>query len=242
MCTDCSNCNKKIEKKLPENELWQLYRAAYKQYQSEILHGQFTYHRFVERFVSYHLPAFCLNEADARLHIMNVFELKDLLENRRDLVEAHFSNSSFEEKDYLQMNKEFNQSDFISSKKSAVLAHFNDEQISLITNFLNEAELLIDEVSEVEVKALFDCTLKKPLKPLVNRRIAKFFDSLRYEGFLPHAWQKLIADNKLVASSSTGKPLTAHMISSYLSDHKSGGEDTLNSQCKNLTQKLKESM
>ena len=83
---------------------------------------------------------------------MNVFELKDLLENRRDLVEAHFSNSSFEEKDYLQMHKEFNQSDFISSKKSAVLAHFNDEQISLITNFLNEAELLIDEVSEVEVK------------------------------------------------------------------------------------------
>ena len=86
MCTDCSNCNKKIEKKLPENELWQLYRAAYKQYQSEILHGQFTYHRFVERFVSYHLPAFCLNEADARLHIMNVFELKDLLDPDRYLI------------------------------------------------------------------------------------------------------------------------------------------------------------
>lgn len=226
---------------MPDDELWQLYRAAYEQYQSEILHGEFTYHRFVERFISYYLPAFCMDEADSRLHFMHVFELKDLLENRSDLVELYFSNDSFEENDFIQMSQEFNFTDFII-KKSTVLAHFNDIQIGLITDFLNEAELLIDKVSEADVVALFSCTLKKPLKPQVNRRIAKFFDSLRSEGFLPHAWQKLIADNKLVVSSSTGKPLTAHMISSYLSDYKLGGEDLLNSKCKQLTKKLKESM
>ena len=227
---------------MPENESWQLYRAAYEQYQSEILHGEFTYHRFVERFFSYHLPAFCQNEAEARLHFMNVFELKDLLENRRDLVEHYFTKDSFEEDDYARMNREFNQCEAIVNK-AKVLAHFNDRQISLITDFLNDDNvgLLVDQVTEADVKALFSCTLKNPLKPQVNRRITKFFDSLRNEGFLPHAWQKMIAYNKLVVSSYTGKPLTAHMISSYLSDYKQG-EDTLYSQCKSLTQKLKESM
>ena len=227
---------------MPENELWQLYRAAYEQYQSEILHGEYSYHRYVERFFSYHLPAFCLNEAEARLHFMNVFELKDLLENRRDLVESYFSKDSFEEDDYARMNREFNQCEPIV-RKAKVLAHFNDRQISLITDFLNDDNigLLVDHVTEFDVRALFDCTLKKPLKPQVNRRITKFFDSLRNEGFLPHAWQKILADNKLIVSSSTGKPLTAHMISSYLSDYNLG-EDTSKSPCKSLTQKLKESM
>lgn len=65
---------------LPDDDQWQLYRAAFEQYKSEILNGTFSYDRFVERFFSYHLPVFNLNEADTRLHVMHVCELKELLE------------------------------------------------------------------------------------------------------------------------------------------------------------------
>ena len=53
-CSVC--CAKKAENELPENELWQLYRAAYEQYQSEIRNGEKAYSRYVNDFYYYHLP------------------------------------------------------------------------------------------------------------------------------------------------------------------------------------------
>jgi hypothetical protein len=225
---------------LPDDDQWQLYRAAFEQYKSEILNGTFSYDRFVERFFSYHLPVFNLNEADTRLHVMHVCELKELLESRRDLVNVYFSQDVFGKEDYVQMNKEFNTNDFVI-KKPTVLACFNDDQISLISQFANEANLFMYPVNDADIRNLFSCSLAQPLRAKVNRRIAKFLDSLRNEGFLPHAWQKMVADNRLLSSSATGKPLSAHMLGSYLSDYKQGS-DTLDGMCKQLTIKLKESM
>lgn len=71
---------------MPENELWQLYRAAYEQYQCEILKGEKNYSRFVNDFFAYHLPTSCTGEEQMRLHVMHVFSVKELLEERRDLV------------------------------------------------------------------------------------------------------------------------------------------------------------
>lgn len=75
---------------MPKDELWQLYCAAYEQYQSEIINGEKSYSRYVNNFYYYHLPAMNMSESDARVHIMNVCGLKELLENRRDLVDAFF--------------------------------------------------------------------------------------------------------------------------------------------------------
>ena len=91
LCPCCVNCAKKVEKELPKDELWQLYCAAYEQYQSEIINGEKSYSRYVNDFYYYHLPAMNMSESDARVHIMNVCGLKELLENRRDLVDAFFS-------------------------------------------------------------------------------------------------------------------------------------------------------
>lgn len=95
---------KKVEKELPKDELWQLYCAAYEQYQSEIINGEKSYSRYVNDLYYYHLPAMNMSESDARVHIMNVCGLKELLENRRDLVDAFFSKDKFEEKDYQQIS------------------------------------------------------------------------------------------------------------------------------------------
>ena len=113
---------------MPKDELWQLYCAAYKQYQSEIINGEKSYSRYVNDFYYYHLPVMNVSESDARVHIMNVCGLKELLENRRDLVEVYFSKEKFEEEDYQQMSRLFDSGESLIPEKEC-LARFSDQQI-----------------------------------------------------------------------------------------------------------------
>ena len=88
---------------MPEDELWQLCRIAYEQYKSEIINGEKAYSRYVNDLFYYHLPVPAMSEVDMRTHFMHVCEIKELLEERRDLVEAFFSKDKFEVKDCQQM-------------------------------------------------------------------------------------------------------------------------------------------
>lgn len=125
---------------MPENELWQLYRAAYEQYQCEIIKGEKKYSRFVNDFIAYHFPTLCTHEDQIRLHVMHVFSIKELLEERCDLVDYFFSRENFEEKDYRQMEHLFNTGSTIESGKKR-LANFTEEQIRLITEFAKSTKL-----------------------------------------------------------------------------------------------------
>ena len=160
MCPCRVGCSKKIETELPENESWQLYRTAYEQYQSEILNGEKSYSRYVNDFIYYHLPCLSIREADIRLHVMHVFALKELLEERRDLVDAFFSKDVFEEKDFLLMDALFNKGKNLEEPEPVCLAHFSDGQISLITNFVRSTSLFKSEVTENSIRDLFECRLK----------------------------------------------------------------------------------
>ena len=197
---------------MPENELWQLYRAAYEQYQSEILNGEKAYSRYVNDFYSYHLPCAYMNEEAIRLHVMRVFALKELLEDRSDLVEAFFTKDSFCEEDFFQMDYLFNKGMTIVEPEPVFLAHFNDEQISLIRGFAKSASLFKPEASEEDIKNLFECKLSHPLQATVNRNVALFFGKLREKGLIPHAWQMIIEENKLISSSSDNQPLRASQL------------------------------
>lgn len=87
------------------------------------------------------------------------------------------------------------------------LAHFNDEQIHLITKFAKEASLFQPAASEEDIKNLFECKLSHPLQATVNRHVALFFGKLRDKGLIPHAWQMIIEENKFVSSSFNNEPL-----------------------------------
>lgn len=239
---------------MPENELWQLYRAAYEQYQSEILNGEKAYSRYVNDFYSYHLPCAYMNEEAIRLHVMRVFALKELLEDRSDLVEAFFTKDSFCEEDFFQMDYLFNKGMKIVEPKPVFLAHFNDEQIHLITKFAKEASLFQPAASEEDIKNLFECKLSHPLQATVNRHVALFFGKLRDKGLIPHAWQMIIEENKLVSSSFNNEPLRGTQLRCGLSqaryanlgkkpnsdkpDDEIGFYDT----CDSFIKKLKESL
>ena len=175
MCPCCASCTKKVENELPQNELWQLYRAAYEQYQSVIIKGEKSYSRYVNDFIYYHLPCTSIREADIRLHVMHLFALKELLEERPDLVDAFFSKDSFEEKDFLKMDDLFNKGKSLEEPEPVFLAHFNVEQIRLITKFASSTNLFQRKVTEKDIKDLFECRLSIPLQATVNRHVAIFF-------------------------------------------------------------------
>lgn len=239
---------------MPENELWQLYRAAYEQYQSEIKNGEKAYSRYVNDFVSYHLPCVCMNEEAIRLHLMRVFALKELLEDRTDLVESFFTKTSFTQEDFLLMNQLFNKGMKIVEPEPVFLAHFNDEQISLIREFAKSATLFQPEASKEDIKNLFECKLTHPLQATVNRNVALFFGKLREKGLIPHAWQMIIEKNKLISSSLDNQPLRASQLRCGLAqarnaslgkkpnsnkpDEELGFYDT----CNSFVKKLKESL
>ena len=202
---------------MPENELWQLYRAAYEQYQSEIRNGEKSYSRFVNDVFSYHLPCMYMDEEAVRLHVMRVFALKELLEDRSDLVEAFFTKDSFKEEDFLMMDRLFNKGIKLNEPEPVFLAHFNDVQIHLIREFAKEASLFQPVASEEDIKNLFECKLSHPLQATVNRHVALFFGKLRDQGLLPHSWQKIMEDNKLVSSSFNNEPLRGSQLRCGLS-------------------------
>ena len=122
----------------------------------------------------YHLPVSGLSEADMRTHFMHVCEVVELLEERRDLVDAFFSKDMFEEEDYRQMLHLFNTGKNLEPK-AEFLAHFSDEQITRITEFVTAASLFKTEVTEEIMRDLFECRLQKPLQANSNRNVALFF-------------------------------------------------------------------
>ena len=136
---------------MPGDELWQLCRTAFEQYKSEIINGEKNYSRYVNDWFYYHLPASGLSEVDMKTHFMHVCELRELLEERRDLVDAFFSKHQFKMKDFLQMFNLFNSGKCVEPKP-VFLAHFSNEQIARIAEFATTTSLFRVEVTTEDMR------------------------------------------------------------------------------------------
>jgi len=148
---------------------------------------------------------------------MHVFALKELLEERRDLVDAFFSKDGFVKKNFFQMDDLFNKGKRLEEPEPVYLAHFSDEQIRLITQFAYSTSLFKSEVTESDIKDLFECRLSIPLQAMVNRHVSIFFGKLREHGLLPYSWQMIMEKYKLVSSSVDNEPLQASQLRCGLS-------------------------
>lgn len=238
---------------MPEDELWQLCRIAYEQYKSEIIDGEKAYSRYVNDLIYYHLPVPGMNETDMRTHFMHVCEIKELLEERRDLVEAFFSQDKFEEKDFKQMLYLFNSGKGIEPQTD-YLANFSDRQIECITEFVTSASLFRTEATKEIVRELFECKLARPLQANNNRKVALFFGALREHGFLPFQWQMILERHRLLTSSTNNEPLRASQLRCSLSQAKNtklgkkqrtdqkDDEIGFESTCRSFVIRLKESL
>lgn len=239
MCIQCSEHCTKQEVDSSSNELWTLFRAAYEQYQLEIVNDNKLYDRYVNDFISYHLPVFSNVEEVVRNHFRNIFCLYELLTNRKDLVEKYFIRTVFEAEDFNEMLYSFNHLDY-KITKSKILASFNEAQIRLITQYANESNLFVYKVDEKTIDDFFRCNLDNGLIVTNMANILPLLYELSRQKMIPYNWVSLLADNKLLIPQKTMKSSTRMAISSRLTELKDSVVDFPGKSYINLVQQLKE--
>lgn len=212
-----------------------LYKAAHERYQSEVIGNRKLYNRYVKDFLNNHTYTDCVNAAGMNEHKKNYHIMEELLTIRKDLVQKYFAKKKLCESDYSIMHHEFNTTPpFPNSEESITLDSFptaftskpdfqccfNSMQIRLITHSANAVHLFFPDVSEAEVKSLFTCCLKYPLKSACNRRIAFFFDALCEYKLISARWQHVIDKNGLILSSAKNVLLNSSKLSTALNEAK----------------------
>lgn len=180
MCKHCLAQCAKSEIEQPKDELWALFCAAYEQYQLEVINDKKLFQRFVNDFISFHLPVFSEDSNVIREHTRNLSNVYELLTEREDLVAKYFTKASFTLEDFKKMIFEFNHVEHVNERPSFI-AQFNEDQIRLITQFANEAHLFEDDVDEETINSFFMCTLDHTLYVKQLRPVLTFFYCLSKE-------------------------------------------------------------
>lgn len=249
MSIRCENQRKPKKGKASQDELWELYETAYAEFQNQFVTGRKTYQRYVTDFISFNLPLDCSDIDSWKQHSMNINRMFDLLTNRRDLVQKYFSQDSLTRQDIQAMNREFDTTEVVVEKSNdygamaafqpTSLSYFNDHQLSLIADMVNEAHLFVEDVTKEDMESFFSCSLDRPLQVTNNGLAALFLDCLRSEHLISHDWQKIVADYQLLCSSKTMKVLKRTDISTSLSEYRKRHPQTQKAFA-NLVKKLKD--
>lgn len=220
------------------NGLLLFYKVAYELYQYEVIRGGKLYNRYVSDFLNSHTYTDRVDAIGKNEHKKNFHIMEELLTIRKDLVHKYFAKGKLCDSDFLIMHREFNTtqqfSNFDISNTSGSIqvvdtpkldfqCCFNSIQIRLITHSFNEVHLFTSNVSEAEVKALFACSLKYPLKSACNRRVALFFDVLCEHKLISTRWQHIIDKNELILSSAKNTHLNSSKLSTALNEAKQRG-------------------
>lgn len=241
MCSHCLTSKKDIEQEFPEDELWELYQAAYVQYRSEVMNGDKKYDRFVNDFISYNIFIGSSDSSQIKEHIRNVSALYELLTCRIDLIKEYFTLPTFDKEAYFQMNHRFNTTDFVE-KLPAIIGVFNDQQLGLITHFANEAKLFVSKVDVKTMHSFFACSLKKSLFVNHSAPVLLLLNVLSICKFIDNRWKQMVADNGLLAPTRTMKPFSRTALSSRLYDAVKHQASPLQEPYGSLIKKLQETM
>lgn len=242
MCSRCLGQSTKSEIDQPEvDKLWALFRSAYELYQSEIINGDKLYGRYVNDFISFHLPIFTSDEFLIRKHIMHINAMHELLTERIDLVKKYFTMDDFTFTDYESMNKEFNSVDIVR-QQSEMIANFNHAQISLITVFVNEANLFLEPINDKMLQAFFEGTLNEPLIANNASSFLLLLNMLYKNKFLIYGWQKIVAEKGLLKSNRAKRTMSKTAISSRITEQMTRVVFTGNDPYSKLIKQLKECM
>lgn len=85
-------------------------------------------------------------------------------------------------------------------------ANFDEDQIEILTQCINELKIFTVPVTTNTVKDFFSCKLKEPLKISKNKNklLAYFFSVLDNRSLITREWQSVCAKKKLFLSSGKG--------------------------------------
>lgn len=193
------------------------------------------YNRYVSDFLNSHTYTDRVDAIGKNEHKKNFHIMEELLTIRKDLVQRYFVKERLCYSEYLIMHHEFNTTHLSSNSGISIdsettpisvtsrpdfQCYFNSKQIKLIAHSANEVHLFSSEVSEVEMKAFFNCSIEYPLKSVCNRRVAFFFDAMCEYKLISPRWQHIIDKNGLILSSAKNIPLNNSKLSTALNEAK----------------------
>lgn len=197
-------------------------------YRHEIINDGKLYHRFVNDFFSSHLVIGSNKSEDWNIHLKNILSIKELLEQRQDLVREYFTQSFFEKKECEEMIHSFNYGTINKKVVNKELGVFSDRQLHLITDFVNKdfdtqkKSIFSRVVTFDEIRDLFQSRLNIPLKTGANVSFALFMDSLSTHNFLCHSYQTLILEYGLIQCSSSDNYYGGNALSVSITKAKNG--------------------
>ena len=91
---------------------------------------------------------------------MNINSMFDLLTNRKDLVLKYFGQDGLTRQEFRKLHQEFNTTETVAEESNdygaadyvpTSLSYFNDIQLSLIADMVNEAHLFVSDVYIISV-------------------------------------------------------------------------------------------
>lgn len=204
-----------------------LLTEACRRYIREVLEQHKLYDHFAEDFINLHRYTDCRCALGKNSHSTNIHIVRDILTTRKDLVESYFVSKSPLPEQMESMVRDYDTTTppIRTSTRHSISSDivrptfgccFGQKEISLITHYAYEAFLFQGNYGEPEIKALFYCSIQKPLQVRNNRLVAVFFDELSRKKLICREWQEVIEISGLL-ESSTGTKLTANKLSSALS-------------------------
>lgn len=167
--------------------------------------------------------------------------MHELLTERKDLVRKYFTKDDFTFADYESMTKEFN-SVGIVRQQSEMIANFNHAQISLITAFVNEANLFLEPIKDEKLQAFFEGTLNEPLIAKNASSFLLLLNMLYKNKFMIYGWQKIVAEKGLLKSNRAKRTMSKTAISSRITEQMTRVVFTGNDPYSKLIKQLKECM
>lgn len=196
--------------------------------------GERNYKRIATDFLLSHQYHDATDAMSKNAHAVNLDIMRELLLERTDLVARYFKHSDFSLDLFRQLYSDIyanpqkkklsatshgasasSQSDAQPCQRS-LECHFTKETISLIATCANEVSLFKKAVTPDEIHSLFT---SRPVHPLIarnNRRVVLFFEGLAVRNLITADWKIVVADLKLIISSSGRRYLTANdLYSTY---------------------------
>ena len=220
-----------------EQGLSRLVSKARNEYQEEVLTGRKSYRRYCNDLLASIVHHDATDAWSRNEHDKNLRAVTDLLTLHRHLVEYYFGRAAFSAGDYQELMERFNKEDSPNPLPTAVAAaampntspgerpavkricadiRLGDQVISLIVHCANEAELFSDVLTREHFEAYYNGEPLTALRARKNTHVVLFFKMLEDNGLIQRNWQHIIANEKLVVSSSNKGFLTKAVMSSTL--------------------------
>lgn len=201
--------------------LYELWLEAIDQYIDAVENRKIHYNVFVEDFINSHTFHDSIDSSSRNEHQKNLGRIEIFLTTRRDLLDLYTRNSERSFESFRSCMKAFlvNDGSNTRSGKTDFCCMLSKETIDIITEAANDIPLFDTVVSAHEIELFFNSCSPSASGPLVsshNGAVAYFLCQLNNSGIIGTYYQKAIAVNGLLKSSTRKKVLTQDDLSAAL--------------------------